>query len=321
MSAVLYSSKQIHQKIKELFESPEPGDQRVAIVAYVGADASKYLPHPKDLRLICNPEPGATSPDAVRTLIKRGAKVEFAERLHMKVYWSKVRGCVITSANVSNRALGSGNLKEAGVYLHPNQVDIEQLLDYADPIPVTEETMEKLEIETRRILSKLGFKGSRKKKPTYLEWYESPYRSSWKLGWWDEEVDSSESANRKARLEYDVSEPYNCINVEEEQVTLGDWLLLFQIKGNRISNFRWLIVDFVVQVDISDASYESGYPYQAVQVFSPGKYPLPPFQITPEFKKAFDEATKSYGVEKLKSIDTLKPSKKLLDYTANFMKM
>lgn len=46
----------------------------------------------------------------------------------MKVYWTKDMGAVITSANLSQNALGSGNLREVGVWLEPGQVDIDRIL-------------------------------------------------------------------------------------------------------------------------------------------------------------------------------------------------
>src|SRR2546430_10883751 len=48
-------------------------------------------------------------------LRRRKAKIFKSERLHMKVYWSSRKGCVICSANASGSALGGSSQKEAGV--------------------------------------------------------------------------------------------------------------------------------------------------------------------------------------------------------------
>src|SRR5687768_17657470 len=85
---VFYTSGSIHSEIKRLFANPGPGERRVALVAYVGSDALKLLPHPKGVEVVCSPTPLATSHVAVQELQKRGAFVRFSDRLHMKVYWS-----------------------------------------------------------------------------------------------------------------------------------------------------------------------------------------------------------------------------------------
>jgi len=61
-------------------------------------------------------------------LISLGANLQFADRLHMKVYWSEGSGVVVTSANLSTNALGVGDLKEAGVLLGPESLDIDNSL-------------------------------------------------------------------------------------------------------------------------------------------------------------------------------------------------
>src|ERR1017187_5279910 len=109
-AVVLYNSADIHSRVKHLFGEASRGDRRVALVAYVGVDGEKYLPHPEALRVICNPTAGGTDPNTLRSLIKNGANVQVSDRLHMKVYWSSRRGCVITSANASSNALGRNGL-------------------------------------------------------------------------------------------------------------------------------------------------------------------------------------------------------------------
>src|SRR5882762_3177429 len=110
---VLYTSGAIYKQIQGLFGKPTPKDRRVVMVAYVGADALKFLPNPKGIRVICSPVLG-TSHVALEELKKRGATVEASDRLHMKVYWSERNGCVMASANLSRNALGMKGLNEAG---------------------------------------------------------------------------------------------------------------------------------------------------------------------------------------------------------------
>ena len=43
-----------------LSDQPQPGDRRVALVAYVGGEAQAFLPDPNGLELVCWLQPGAT---------------------------------------------------------------------------------------------------------------------------------------------------------------------------------------------------------------------------------------------------------------------
>jgi hypothetical protein len=106
----------------------DPSDRRVAISAFVGDGAEAFLPFPKGIKLVCWPNPTGTNPRAVRVLLRKGVDVRFSDSLHMKVYWSKHRGAIITSANLSTNALGAGGLKEVGVKLLPGELDIERIL-------------------------------------------------------------------------------------------------------------------------------------------------------------------------------------------------
>ncbi len=110
---VLYQSSDVRREIIKIFS--HGGRRRVAIAAFVGDGAESYLPKPPGLEIICWPKAGGTNPNTLRRLTKRGAKIRFADRVHMKVYWADGYGAVITSANLSTNALGSGDLKEAGI--------------------------------------------------------------------------------------------------------------------------------------------------------------------------------------------------------------
>ena len=114
---ILYGSEMIRAAIVDLFGKATKFDRRVVLVAYIGKDHAKFLLNPAGIQIVCNPTPGATSPIAVSELQQLGADIYFSDKLHMKVYWSQKKGCVITSANLSQNALGVRGLKEAGVFL------------------------------------------------------------------------------------------------------------------------------------------------------------------------------------------------------------
>ncbi len=145
---ILYNQSDIYREIQRLFNYPTV--RRVAISAFVGKDAESYLPIPAGLTLVCWPKAGGTNPHTLRKLIKKSVDVWFADRLHMKIYWAEGRGCIITSANLSKNALGVGGLKELGVLLNPDEVDIDKVLSSLGKRPVNESEMKKLDREHAR---------------------------------------------------------------------------------------------------------------------------------------------------------------------------
>lgn len=130
---ILYSSSELNEAIKHVFADPQPRDRRVALVAFIGRAAQAFLPDPEGLEIVCWLQSGSTDALTLHRLRKRNAKIYKSKGMHMKVYWSSRRGCVICSANASSQALGAGTQKEAGVWLPANVVDIERLWSYAKP--------------------------------------------------------------------------------------------------------------------------------------------------------------------------------------------
>lgn len=266
---LLYSSAEIHARIKLLFGRPSPGDRRVALVAYVGSDGGRYLPHPKGLRLICNPSAGGTDPDTLRQLIKRRAKVEISDSLHMKVYWSRNRGCVITSANASSSALGRSCLKEAGIWLPAGTVNINRLIRYSDPRLVRESDLRRLDAQSREHKKNFVEKGLKKKAaPDFLQWYSAPHRSTWKVSWTDNEVTgAANTVKEETATEYGHRQPHMWVSVGKNRVRRNDWLLSFTITTRGIKSVHWIYVDFVVKISPKEKRYYNrDWPYHAVQV-------------------------------------------------------
>jgi hypothetical protein len=320
---LLYSSAEIHARIKRLFGQPSAGDQRVALVAYVGGEGARYLPHPKGLRLICNPSAGGTDPDTLRQLIKRGASVEISDNLHMKVYWSRNRGCVITSANASSSALGRSGLKEAGIWLPAGTVKINRLIRYAHPRIVQESDLRRLDAQSRE--HKKNFRENGKKKrsaPDFLRWYSAPHRSTWKVSWTDEVITGTASTvKEQTATEYGRREPRAWIEVGKNRVRRNDWLLSFTFATRGIKSVEWIYVDFVVKIGPKEKRYyRPAWPYQAVQVHPASIYPPPPFQITAQFRKAFSAAVKAYKPDRIKEAKTDMPSVRLIDLIAQELK-
>lgn len=318
---ILYTSSDIHKAIRKLFGNPSTSDSRVAIVAYVGANSESYLPSPDGLRVICSPSPGATDANAIRNLISRGANVQFSDRLHMKVYWSRIRGCVIGSANASSNALGVNGLQEAGVFLPPGTVSIRRLLSYVKPREIRRGELRALDRKpspSRRRASK----GKTVQAMDYLKWYKSPERAVWKCGWSDDEVSgTSKTVKEEALAAYGKREPKEWISVAKGRIRENDWVLRFTLTDDGVRNIYWQYVDFLIQLNRKDKRYYSAkYPYNAVQVNPSSHYPLPPFAITPSFRSAFNRTLDDSMRDRILSAKTDVPAKKMIDTIAEFMK-
>jgi hypothetical protein len=141
---VLYSSDEVRGAIEGALSNPEPGERRFAMVAFVGGEGETFLLDPEGLKIVCWLQPGASDAPTLDSLRTRGAELFKSDRLHMKVYWSEKRGCVITSANASGAALGGGGQKEAGVWPPVGSVEIDRLWTQADPKPAGRAPIERL---------------------------------------------------------------------------------------------------------------------------------------------------------------------------------
>lgn len=320
---ILYSSSEIHAGIKHLFGQPNARERRVALVAYVGGDGESYLPHPEGLHLICSPSPGGTDPDTLRRLLKRGARVEFANGLHMKVYWSRSRGCIITSANASSNALGVSSLKEAGVFLPPGVVKIDQLIKYAHAKPIQPSDLRRLDRLAGEHTKNMGRRDSSKKQPLdFLDWYSSRHRSEWKIVASDELVTGNPKATKEQTLsEYGRKDPNKWVAVKRGRIRPNDWLLSYATTDAGAKFAEWLYADFVVKGDLKERRfYDRNYPYYVVQVNSPTRYPLPPFKITPAFRSALNKALEQYLPKRDMDAKSNVVSVRFLDLIARGMK-
>jgi hypothetical protein len=303
----LYSSIDVLAAIQKVLADGTDISERVCIVAYLGKDARKYIPDPNGVRIICNPEPGATSPDAVRYFLEHGSSVEFCDSLHSKIYWSKA-GCVVTSANLSHRALGSNDQIESGVLLSAGEFDIERMLNLIPSDPVTKSSLTKLDRETRAIFRKLGIRKKPKNIKSLKKWAKSEIPEQWKLSWASCPVEEAcDAAKSKSKSSFNISEPHDFVNLSKGQAKPDEWQLVIDTENPKKLNCSWLYTDFLV----FDGS-EKDYPYQAVQVFTKSRYPQPPFKLDKQTKKLVLEVCESYGLDKIEKMKSLVPPKNFL---------
>ncbi len=318
MAQILYRSGEVRNAVVDLFTRSK--SRRVAISAFVGEGADAYLPKPKSLELICWPKPGGTNPNAIRKLIKKGIKVRFADSLHMKVYWTADMGAVITSANLSTQALGSGNLREIGIRLPAGVLDIDHVIATIRPYKVTKARLLKLDHEHKLYAARNAGFIRTSKADTWADWYGLEPRSHWKLGWYDGWGITAKIAKELSKREHGISDPFDMLPGRRGDYSKGDWVLTFFLK-EKSSQLRWLYVDYYVRVPKSDAkAYDSNWPFQAVQALDTKKYSAPPFQINREFRTAFAKTVEQYGADNLKGWKSVNPSKKLVELINEYYK-
>ncbi len=300
---LLSTSLDIQRAVVRLMK---PGAERVVLVAFVGSGASAYIPKPKGVTIVCWPKGGGTNPRAVRELMERGARVFFADRLHMKLYWARGRGAVLGSANLTTNALGSGKLKELAVAVPDTSVSIRAILKSVDAQPVSEKRLKRLDREHRKMA---GFvSGGNEPAIHYRTWFDSPARPNWKLGWWDERVGFSTPSIKRAKSEFN-KEPRAAICAKKGDYRAYDWILSFGLTAKGTREPEWISVDFVIR---HTNSKKDKHPFEAVQVLSNRERTTPPFSLAAGFGKALGAACREFGVEKLKSRKTVAPPATLL---------
>lgn len=321
MRKLLYTSGEVRQAICELFESAK--GRRVAISAFVGEGADVYLRNLVGLELYCWPRAGGTNPHVLRKLGERKAQISFVDGLHMKVYWAEDRGVIVTSANLSTNALGSGNLKEIGVLLEPEELDIDRVIHSLRSRQATEKELKKLERDHRSYTRRNPiYAGTASRIQSFSEWYKSPWRSEWKLGWLEGHCKTATVVRDIMKMKYhNDSDPSDLIAVPENQYREHDWILTFRY-GQPITEIEWLYADFVVKVPKSDKkAYDRECPCQIAQVDSRRFYSGFPFdERDKRFRKAFSKAIQKYGMSNIKKLKSAKPPKRLLDWTYSYLR-
>ncbi len=229
--------------------NPLDGQRRVVLVAYVGRDYASFLPDPKDIEIVCSPTPGATRAEAVAGLQSAGAKIQFSDNLHMKVYWAQNRGCLITSANLSQNALGISGLHEAGALVGADDVNIDAFVKSAEPYDVNDKNLRRL-AERERKFDRANPEIEPDKRD-YNQWYSVSVaaRDPWKLGCWWEECETAKSVKQFVRTIYNKPDVSDFINVAKGQAKKDDWLLCFYLsKTGKPSKLGWMSVDHVIEV-------------------------------------------------------------------------
>lgn len=297
---VLYGFRELANAVRHVLSASR---RCMVISAFVGEGAVGYLPRPKNTTLICWPHPSGTNPAAVSALVKSGVKVFFSDNLHIKLYYGKGLGAVLTSANLSRNGLGGG-LKEIGVLLPPDVVDIDRVLS---AIPRRKWTQK----EHKRLWSQWDDYWRRNGRHTtttsransYTCWFHTLARRTWKLGWWDgyagfsrEDIEYAKSRGLSAPDDYI---PAGRANTYKK----GDWVLTYRLSGEeqhpRVGTWEWLYIDKVIR---GKTGIEPGYPFHAVQLQDWRRQQgiRPPFVVGGAFRRWFAIAAAKVRLTRVK---------------------
>jgi hypothetical protein len=317
---ILTKTKAIRSKVRYLLGDAE--DQRVIAVAYVGADALSFLPDPSGIVIYCWPQAGGTNPSAIEDLVRSGAEVHFVRQLHAKVYWSRTRGALVGSANLTANALGEGGLQEVAVFLPRNAFDMDSFRRALDRHiePDFAATLKKLHVEHVRFLQRNRSESRpatpRSPVPSFVQWLATKGGADWRMGWCVVYPDPPSDALKKLEEETGSQEwaNYRAYN-GASYLKCGGYTLSFGIReergGVRIDSLRWWCPDRLIPT--KDKSWKDT-PYLWFSGVWLPRGAKRPFKVNQRFRRALEAAINDMGgLEWLVNDAPFKPTKSFLE--------
>lgn len=293
MENILIGGAAIRRAVWEIMRLPDV--RKVVVVAFVGIGAEQYILrrglNATRLKIICWDKEGCTSPEAIRTLQERGAKVHFAKNLHMKLYWAEGRGAVIGSANLSNNGLGDNGLAELAVRVKADEIDIRAILKDIESRSVNDALLADLFQRTaeyrRRNNGADVFEAHSKPKILFEDWLKRR-QPSWKFFAYREYFDSDPVAPvQQAGISFaDVEDYWSGV---QWHTAVSEWSLQVDMNDGDI---QWAMADHQIRMKRNDPHREPpAETHYAVQITKkPG---IPPFKITKKFREAVKQFVES----------------------------
>ncbi len=255
---ILTETREISDKIRAVLE--QGNGRRIAIVAFVGRDAVKFVGDPAGLEVYCWPNGAATNPDGIRDLQDSGATVYFVDRLHMKLFWSEYGGYVIGSPNLSSSALDDSvatNLLESAIYgINSKDVSIDAILAQLKHRGVelaTTKLLEELEDEYYNRTSHRSAQKHPKEsagRTTFNKYLVSASPASWSYVTWGDYYKASK-ADRVAANAYREENAGKALSATSSPISdsiLTDlkkpsrWILAVKVvgSGTKIGKLSWI---------------------------------------------------------------------------------
>jgi hypothetical protein len=147
-----------------------------------------------------------------------------------------------------------------------------------------------------------------------VDWYDSITRERWKLGWFCEDAEFSNTAKQIARKEYGLQEPRDFMYGAKISFDEHDWVLVYKLHSDRALIYPSTIACLFVQ-RLVRTNEEPLWPYEAIQ-FQPLRHLRPPFRIDAEFRKAFKAVGEKLGSRTMMPDGNLIPPKRLIEALA-----
>ena len=258
----LTQSDDIRAAICDLLRDPK--DERIIAVAYVGADARSFLPHVcSKITIYCWPQAGGTNPNAIEDLLRDGVVVHFVKRLHAKVYWSRKRGALVGSANLTDNALGEDGLKEAAVQLPAGNFDMDSFVDSLECEADFGTALTKLHEEHLRFLQRNPRRGKsttdKTPIPSFPDWFKGKGRAEWRLGWYEEDDKAPKDAVDKLEQETGTREYATYLGSHpDNDLKAGVFTLSFRVREEgdqiRISKLEWWVPETLTKTSVKSWS-------------------------------------------------------------------
>lgn len=295
---ILKNSREIRQALENLFS--DPTRKRVACVAYVGGGVIEYLRNPKGLELYCWNKVGGTDPDAIRELQDGGAKIWFANNLHMKLYWAEGKGAIIGSANLSDNALSGNGLHELAVFLPASAINIEQIKHSLKPELVTPKVLQEFSRRTRNYRSRNEGQlfqpdAPRKSKPKrqpkdFADWYESESGDKWRLYIYAKDFKGTPKPVKDELHDRGYKVAFQMWLGTKPETPEFEWVLAVKMGGKN-RELDWQCADFAKELKRKDKGYYSRTtPFCGVQLHKTSHYGRPPFNVQEKrFKQSLYE--------------------------------
>lgn len=291
---ILATSQQISDKIRWVLGDAH--DERIALVAFVGYDAAKFLDNPKGIQLYCWLKVPGTNPNGLRSLLSKDVDLFAVKNLHMKLYWSRKRGAVLGSANLSANALENGVQLELAVYLPPKTIDVKRLMKRFVAIridgPMIDDFQKRYNLYPLHNQDDIVPFSS-----NFLDWcdlkpIETPFRLYW---WWDEALPPNDVLKV---LKQETGSDYNLgfINsMSKKDYEPGEWVLSFKESSYTNGNIRPLGLEWFVP-QMYAQTQEKGWAEYSHIWLQTHKTQSEPFDLQDSiFKKALTDVLIEHG--------------------------
>ena len=176
----------------------------------------------------------------------------------MKLYWSRKRGAVLGSANLSKNALGNSSQFELAVYFPLKTIDIKRLTRRFVAAPIDDLMIDKFEkkynlYHLRNQDEYPQYLPNKSQVPSYLKWRELRRKSKetqFRLYWWWEVDNPPRDALQVVKRETGSEEYHNFMNSwSKNNYKQGEWVLAFRALEDENIDLRRLRLEwFIPQV-------------------------------------------------------------------------